>query len=168
MSEISERLRLAREKSKKRKELLDCTLGSSWAEELGSESSIKSKKLNDDSSKASTFEPQNHGLDRLSVNKTPLDPVNIASPSAAGGASGGNEDCPNRTEEFRDSTAFLKGTQSLNPHNDYSQNFVDTGQRPQNFISMSHICIHRSEYMYFGFSTFHLVIEKMHIKHIMT
>ena len=85
MSEISERLRLAREKSKKRKELLDCTLGSSWAEELGSESSIKSKKLNDDSSKASTFEPQNHGLDRLSVNKTPLDPVNIASPSAAGG-----------------------------------------------------------------------------------
>ena len=36
--------------------------------------------------------------------------------------------------EFRDSTAFLKGTQSLNPHNDYSQNFVDTGQRPQNFI----------------------------------
>ena len=37
-------------------------------------------------------------------------------------------------EEFRDSTAFLKGTQSLNPHNDYSQNFVDTGQRPQNFI----------------------------------
>ena len=38
------------------------------------------------------------------------------------------------TDEFRDSTAFLKGTQSLNPHNDYSQNFVDTGQRPQNFI----------------------------------
>ena len=38
------------------------------------------------------------------------------------------------TKEFRDSTAFLKGTQSLNPHNDYSQNFVDTGHRPQNFI----------------------------------
>eukprot|EP00095_Tigriopus_kingsejongensis_P007933 maker-scaffold169_size292178-snap-gene-1.32 protein:Tk07933 transcript:maker-scaffold169_size292178-snap-gene-1.32-mRNA-1 annotation:"hypothetical protein D910_06178" len=37
-------------------------------------------------------------------------------------------------EEFRDSKAFLKGTQSLNPHNDYSQNFVDTGHRPQNFI----------------------------------
>ncbi|XP_078741212.1 N(6)-adenosine-methyltransferase non-catalytic subunit METTL14, partial [Lampetra fluviatilis] len=26
------------------------------------------------------------------------------------------------------------GTQSLNPHNDYCQHFVDTGQRPQNFI----------------------------------
>lgn len=37
-------------------------------------------------------------------------------------------------QEFHDSTAFLKGTQSLNPHNDYSQNFVDTEQRPQNFI----------------------------------
>jgi hypothetical protein len=32
-------------------------------------------------------------------------------------------------QEFRDSTAFLKGTQSMNPHNDYSQNFVDTGPR---------------------------------------
>nr|CAH7753001.1 unnamed protein product [Callosobruchus chinensis] len=29
---------------------------------------------------------------------------------------------------------FLKGTQSSNPHNDYCQHFVDTGQRPQNFI----------------------------------
>uniref|UniRef100_A0A665UXG0 N(6)-adenosine-methyltransferase non-catalytic subunit METTL14 n=1 Tax=Echeneis naucrates TaxID=173247 RepID=A0A665UXG0_ECHNA len=26
------------------------------------------------------------------------------------------------------------GTQSLNPHNDYCQHFVDTGHRPQNFI----------------------------------
>ena len=56
----------------------------------------------------------------------------------------GREECDEEGEEegrrseeetqFRDSTAFLKGTQSLNPHNDYSQNFVDTGQRPQNFI----------------------------------
>jgi len=27
-----------------------------------------------------------------------------------------------------------QGTQSSNPHNDYCQHFVDTGQRPQNFI----------------------------------
>lgn len=33
------------------------------------------------------------------------------------------------------SCLFLtKGTQSSNPHNDYCQHFVDTGQRPQNFI----------------------------------
>jgi mRNA (2'-O-methyladenosine-N6-)-methyltransferase len=29
---------------------------------------------------------------------------------------------------------LLKGTQSSNPHNDYCQHFIDTGQRPQNFI----------------------------------
>lgn len=29
---------------------------------------------------------------------------------------------------------LLQGTQSANPHNDYCQHFVDTGQRPQNFI----------------------------------
>ena len=45
-----------------------------------------------------------------------------------------NDETDQEPTEFRDSTAFLKGTQSLNPHNDYSQNFVDTGQRPQNFI----------------------------------
>jgi len=35
---------------------------------------------------------------------------------------------------YTDSTTFLKGTQSANPHNDYCQHYVDTGQRPQNFI----------------------------------
>ena len=131
MSEVSERLRQAREKSKKRKELLGSTLGSSWAEELGSESA-KLKKLNDDPSKACN-EFQSPGSDRLSASKTTSDQSdNTNTPAQIAG--NGNEDCPNRTEEFRDSTAFLKGTQSLNPHNDYSQNFVDTGQRPQNFI----------------------------------
>lgn len=35
---------------------------------------------------------------------------------------------------YKGSISFLKGTQSANPHNDYSQHFVDIGQRPQNFI----------------------------------
>ena len=30
--------------------------------------------------------------------------------------------------------SFSQGTQSANPHNDYCQHFVDTGQRPHNFI----------------------------------
>ncbi|KAF7489075.1 N6-adenosine-methyltransferase non-catalytic subunit [Sarcoptes scabiei] len=49
--------------------------------------------------------------------------------------------CPdllgNETDQevtYTDSSTFLKGTQSANPHNDYCQHFVDTGQRPQNFI----------------------------------
>lgn len=28
----------------------------------------------------------------------------------------------------------MQGTQSANPHNDYCQHFVDSGERPQNFI----------------------------------
>lgn len=32
------------------------------------------------------------------------------------------------------SIVYFQGTQSSNPHNDYCQHFVDTGQRPQNFI----------------------------------
>ncbi|CAH8619826.1 unnamed protein product [Dicrocoelium dendriticum] len=37
-------------------------------------------------------------------------------------------------ESYAGSATFLKGTQSANPHNDYCQHFVDTGERPQNFI----------------------------------
>lgn len=35
---------------------------------------------------------------------------------------------------------FFQGTQSANPHNDYCQNFVDTGERPQNFIRDVGMC----------------------------
>ncbi|KAA3672386.1 uncharacterized protein DEA37_0004099 [Paragonimus westermani] len=35
---------------------------------------------------------------------------------------------------YTDSATFLKGTQSANPHNDYSQHSVDTVERSQNFI----------------------------------
>ena len=31
-------------------------------------------------------------------------------------------------DEYTDSSTFLKGTNSQNPHNDYCQNFIDTGQ----------------------------------------
>lgn len=45
-----------------------------------------------------------------------------------------SEDQDSHILAYTDSKAFLKGTQSANPHNDYCQHFVDTGQRPQNFI----------------------------------
>ena len=48
---------------------------------------------------------------------------------------GDKEQADNETKlVYTDSSTFLKGTQSSNPHNDYCQHFVDTGQRPQNFI----------------------------------
>ena len=123
MSSVSERLRLAKEKSKKRKELLEYTLGSGWAQELGREGK-KSKSQEDkvvsvSESAASNLKPS--ASEKRTERKRQI-------------STDGKEKSQN-VEEFRDSTAFLKGTQSLNPHNDYSQNFVDTGQRPQNFIS---------------------------------
>ncbi|TNN07764.1 N6-adenosine-methyltransferase non-catalytic subunit isoform 1 [Schistosoma japonicum] len=46
----------------------------------------------------------------------------------------GDLNCDLVVRTFSGSAAFLKGTQSANPHNDYCQHFVDTGERPQNFI----------------------------------
>lgn len=34
----------------------------------------------------------------------------------------------NERKTYTDSSTFLKGTQSANPHNDYCQHFVDTGK----------------------------------------
>jgi mRNA m6A methyltransferase non-catalytic subunit len=104
------RLQELREKSRKRKELLKHTLGvENLAEALGSE-------------KHPRLQHQQAVRQELIGN--------------AGAKESGASRSPEKKQEqeFRDSTAFLKGTQSLNPHNDYSQNFVDTGQRPQNFI----------------------------------
>ena len=97
-----------KEKSKMRKEMIQDTLG---VDDLASALGQKSPDiaLDDDDD-----DPANAQSD---VNTTALKQKRRRSSS-----------------EFRDSTAFLKGTQSQNPHNDYSQNFVDTGHRPQNFI----------------------------------
>ena len=115
---MSSRLAELREKSKRRKEYLKVTLGvDNLAEALGSdkaEPQASRRRLDSDKQEARCEEcPQE-------------------------AESGGQE----TDTEFRDSTAFLKGTQSLNPHNDYSQNFVDTGQRPQNFIRDTGYYIH--------------------------
>jgi len=47
---------------------------------------------------------------------------------------------------YTDSKTFLKGTHSLNPHNDYCQHFVDTGHRPHNFIRDTGITDRFEEY----------------------
>ncbi|KAG9509577.1 N6-adenosine-methyltransferase non-catalytic subunit [Fragariocoptes setiger] len=47
---------------------------------------------------------------------------------------GDADDEEEETYRYTGSSTFLKGTQSANPHNDYCQHYVDTGQRPQNFI----------------------------------
>lgn len=40
---------------------------------------------------------------------------------------------PEYTSYYEDSSTF-QDLKSYNPHNDYCQHFVDTGQHPQNFI----------------------------------
>ena len=101
---MTSRLAELREKSRKRKEYLKVTLG---VDNL-------SEALGSD-----TVEPAVKRIAEVRDSKE---------------AEEGEDKSEREDKEFRDSTAFLKGTQSLNPHNDYSQNFVDTGQRPQNFI----------------------------------
>eukprot|EP00118_Oscarella_pearsei_P003886 m.16141 g.16141 ORF g.16141 m.16141 type:complete len:456 (+) comp26756_c0_seq2:27-1394(+) len=80
------------------------------------------------------------------------EPTTKADTAAGGGGSGGSgsggggeqtatessdkKEQQNDEQEamYKGSSTFLKGTQSDNPHNDYSQHYVDTTQRPQNFI----------------------------------
>ena len=109
------RLQELREKSRKRKELLKHTLGvDDLAEALGTEKHPRLQQQQQLARQEKTYS---------------------AGANGSASSTGANRSPEKRQEqEFRDSTAFLKGTQSLNPHNDYSQNFVDTGQRPQNFI----------------------------------
>lgn len=93
--------------------------------------------------------------------KTVVEPVvPLETLSAAGGGGGGAEEVfvagkvyvIIQDEVYNDSSVFLKvvrfpsahivqGTQSANPHNDYSQHYVNTGQRPQNFIRDSGTCL---------------------------
>lgn len=55
---------------------------------------------------------------------------------------------------FIHSFIYLQGTQSLNPHNDYCQHFVDTGHRPQNFIRDVGECMLMFLCMYVILSTY--------------
>ncbi|ERL88796.1 N6-adenosine-methyltransferase non-catalytic subunit [Dendroctonus ponderosae] len=105
---MGDMLKELREKSRKRKQLLAQTLGVSGADELrqilGTGDIPTKKKSHDKPSTSSQADQYDYGKDSLDE------------------------------MVYRDSSTFLKGTQSSNPHNDYCQHFVDTGQRPQNFI----------------------------------
>ncbi|XP_044758417.1 N6-adenosine-methyltransferase non-catalytic subunit [Coccinella septempunctata] len=100
-------LKERREKSRKRKQLLAQTLGVSGAEELRQ---ILGTDTSPTKRKSSASSSNQEEVKYDYKKDTPDELV------------------------YRDSSTFLKGTQSSNPHNDYCQHFVDTGQRPQNFI----------------------------------
>ncbi|EDV59333.1 N6-adenosine-methyltransferase non-catalytic subunit [Drosophila erecta] len=106
---MSDVLKSSQERSRKRRLLLAQTLGLSSVDDL--------KKVLGNAEDINNSRQLNTGGQREEED---------------GGASSSKK-TPNEII-YRDSSTFLKGTQSSNPHNDYCQHFVDTGQRPQNFI----------------------------------
>ncbi|XP_054084214.1 N6-adenosine-methyltransferase non-catalytic subunit [Zeugodacus cucurbitae] len=115
---MSDILKISQERSRKRKQLLAQTLGLSSVDELKIVLGTADEWNSGAGSSYSGFSGQRS--------------VGSGSSREDEGGSGGKK-TPGEII-YRDSSTFLKGTQSSNPHNDYCQHFVDTGQRPQNFI----------------------------------
>uniref|UniRef100_T1INW0 N(6)-adenosine-methyltransferase non-catalytic subunit METTL14 n=1 Tax=Strigamia maritima TaxID=126957 RepID=T1INW0_STRMM len=118
-------LKLLKERSQKRRELLAQQLGASSVEKLsevlGNENG-KERNKEESSDKKESKDTGDRPKKRLKDDED--DEEYYAS-----------YELPEAEEDiYKDSSTFLKGTQSANPHNDYCQHFVDTGQRPQNFI----------------------------------
>ncbi len=133
----------ARERSRVRKELLKSTLGvedlaSALGEKRTSPAGASRAAIAAGSSRAGLLPDQDvdpeDRRNRGASSESFEEDVKRARRDGSVRSSRDSSDTGDGGQEFRDSTAFLKGTQSMNPHNDYSQNFVDTGQRPQNFI----------------------------------
>ncbi|BES91745.1 MT-A70 [Nesidiocoris tenuis] len=109
---LNDTVKQLKERSQKRKKLLAQTFGVSNVNELRQA--------------LGTFDE-----DTSSKKKKKKQPIVAVHRAAEKHSQEEANDCP---VVYKDSSTFLKGTQSSNPHNDYCQHFVDTGQRPQNFI----------------------------------
>lgn len=148
---MGDRLKQIREKSKLRRQILAQQLGASGIDSIGDlltskeEQEIKKQRLS--KVKEELHQTQ---AEASRVNELPGIPVGPVKVLISEGKKEGKHDIlPNEQEVdktkdseeedveeviYKDSSHFLKGTQSANPHNDYCQHFVDTGQRPHNFI----------------------------------
>ncbi|XP_076459000.1 N(6)-adenosine-methyltransferase non-catalytic subunit METTL14-like [Babylonia areolata] len=130
---MENRLKALREKSQMRKDLLCKAL------QIDSSTSLK-KALNVNTGSGTSADESS----LEAGNKSEEDPSKLFAPIKDEAPSAKEDDKKEKEEDkededdkdevYTDSSAFLKGTQSANPHNDYCQHFVDAGERPQNFI----------------------------------
>ncbi|KAG1668004.1 N6-adenosine-methyltransferase non-catalytic subunit [Nymphon striatum] len=128
---MSEKLKSLRERSQKRRELIAQQLGLGSADDLGKELHMHDVKNNEIGTLAS-HSPSSSNENQKKNSEDTDEPENKRHKPVTNSPQQ-SDDYPEE-EVYRDSSTFLKGTQSANPHNDYCQHFVDTGQRPQNFI----------------------------------
>lgn len=132
---MSDVLSRAKEKSRRRKELIKHTLGVDDLDQaLGGSSPALKVGLGPSREFPNHLRPEESEFEAKKAKSSIEGPFKTDSINRRRSSERSSVANTGDVEEFRDSTAFLKGTQSLNPHNDYSQNFVDTGHRPQNFI----------------------------------
>ncbi|KAL8587808.1 N6-adenosine-methyltransferase subunit mettl14 [Nucella lapillus] len=131
---MGDRLKALRERSQMRKELLCKAL------QIDSATSLKSAlNVNAGSSASGDQTSPEEGTKKEEASSKTFMPITTKDEAPTAKADDGKKeeeekDEDDKDEVYTDSSAFLKGTQSANPHNDYCQHFVDSGERPQNFI----------------------------------
>ncbi|XP_046361731.1 N6-adenosine-methyltransferase non-catalytic subunit-like [Haliotis rufescens] len=129
---MGDRLKELREKSLKRKQLLAQALGVSSPDGL---KTVLKTGDGQEEKKPSTSRQADSPVVKKRTEEHQAEEPHVKSDSNPKLKDNDGERDDFDTEEmYRDSSTFLKGLQSANPHNDYCQNFVDTGERPQNFI----------------------------------
>lgn len=137
---MNERLKLAKERSQTRKRLIMQTCGMDTIEDL--KSVLGSGAMDAAPTAASVGEKDPHRKSSSSSSEAksrkcsdqPIDSVEVSRNLLTKPLANPTQPSAHSIPVQWTSSTFLKGTQSSNPHNDYCQHFVDTGQRPQNFI----------------------------------
>jgi len=133
----SEKLKLVKERSKLRRQLLAQQLGAKDSKDIGILLGGQEDLKKGDGTENNEEDLSSPPAKKRDPPKFRLPGVHSKPPKVLEKSSkqeNQESDEESFEEVYTDSSTFLKGTQSLNPHNDYCQHFLDTLQRPQNFI----------------------------------